>query len=56
MVEMLEKSCKCIVKMLTTNLTTSTSHHLTISPSHHLCNLRKIVYYGICTGFDEALV
>ena len=47
MVEMLAKSCKSMVKMLATNLT--------ISTLHHLCNLREIVDYGICTGFDEAL-
>lgn len=52
MVEMLAKSCKSMVEMLATNLTTSPSHHLT---SHHLCNLREIVDYGVCTGFDEAL-
>lgn len=38
--------------MLATNLTISPPHHLT---SHHLCNLREIVDYGVCTGFDEAL-
>ena len=62
MVKMLAKSCKSMVEMLekvaeawlmlATNLTISPPHHLT---SHHLCNLRKIVYNGICTGFDEAL-
>ena len=49
---LLAKSCKSMVKMLATNLTISPPHHLT---SHHLCNLREIVNYGICTGFDEAL-
>ena len=44
---LLAKSCKSMVKMLATNLT--------ISTLHHLCNLRKIVDYGICAGFDEAL-
>lgn len=67
MIEMLEKSCKSMVEMLeksckslvnagnkSHHLTTS-HHHLTTIPSHHLCNLRKIVDNGICTGFDEAL-
>lgn len=49
---LLAKSCKSMVKMLATNLTISPPHHLT---SHHLCNLREIVDYGICAGFDEAL-
>ncbi len=54
MVEMLEKSCRSLVNAgnKSHHLTTSPPHHLT---SHHLCNLREIVYYGICTGFDEAL-
>lgn len=57
MVEMLEKSCKSMVEMLEKSCRSlvnagNKSHHLT---SHHLCNLRKIVDYGICTGFDEAL-
>lgn len=43
---LLAKSCKSMVKMLATNLT--------ISTSHHLCNLREIVDNGICSGFDEA--
>ena len=65
MVEMLAKSCKSMVEMLEKSCRSlvnagNKSHHLTISPSHHLtshhlCNLREIVYYGVCTGFDEAL-
>lgn len=65
MVEMLEKSCKSMVEMLEKSCRSlvnagNKSHHLTTSPphhltSHHLCNLREIVDYGVCTGFDEAL-
>lgn len=65
MVEMLEKSCKSMVEMLEKSCRSlvnagNKSHHLTTSPphhltSHHLCNLREIVDYGVCIGFDEAL-
>ena len=60
MVEMLEKSCKSMVEMLEKSCRSlvnagNKSHHLTTLTSHHLCNLRKIVDNGVCTGFDEAL-